>query len=119
MPHVVHEPAGRRHDHVHAGLEGPLLWVHGDAAEDGHARHGGVVRQPLDLIFDLHGEFSRGSQDERSSGCRAVRRGMEESLQNRDEERGGLAGTGLGARDHVAAGQRKRDDATLHRSRFA
>jgi hypothetical protein len=42
---------------------------------------------------------------------------MKEALQNRDEERGRLAGARLGAANHVVADERERNDPALHRAR--
>ena len=50
---MIKQPAWRRDDDVHTGLEGALLGAHGDAAVDGHARHRRVVREPLHLVVDL------------------------------------------------------------------
>ena len=54
-----------------------------------------------------------------SPPARVGQRSLQEALQDRDEERRGLAGAGLGAGDDVVAGQRERDDAALHRARLA
>ena len=45
--------------------------------------------------------------------------GVQEALQNRHEERRGLARARLGARNDVEALQRERDDAALHGARLA
>ena len=59
LPHVIDQPARRGDDDVDAGLERALLHAHLDAAVDGGARDGRVVREAVDLVFDLHGELAR------------------------------------------------------------
>ena len=59
LPHVIDQPARRGDDDVDAGLERALLHAHLDAAVDGGARDGRVIREAVDLVFDLHGELAR------------------------------------------------------------
>ena len=88
------------------------------AAVHRDARNRRVVRQPLHLIFDLDGQLARRRQHQRAGRGRARRHRVEEALENRHEERRGLAGAGLGAGDDVAAGQRERNHAALDRPRL-
>ena len=72
-----------------------------------------VVREPLDIVVDLHGELARRREDEdaraRREGAHAPRVELgltvvgEHPLEQRQDERGRLAGAGLGAGDQVAA----------------
>ena len=62
LPHVIHQPAGSGHDDVDAGAERALLGAHLDAAINRGARDGRVVREPVDLVLDLHGELARRRQ---------------------------------------------------------
>ena len=117
VPHVIHQPAGRGHHHVHVGLERALLLIHRHAAVDGDARDRGVVGEALHLVLDLHRQLARGRQHQRARAQRHGRRLGEEALEDRHQERRRLAGAGFGAGDHVAAGQRQRDHAALHRAR--
>ena len=115
VPHVIHQPARRGDDDVHARPQRPLLRVHRHAAVDRDARNRRVVRQPLHLVFDLDRELARRRQHQRArSGGRSGGALGEEPLQDRHEERGRLAGARLGAGDHVVAGEGERDDAALH-----
>ena len=118
VPHVIHQAARCRDDDVHAGAQRELLLVHRHAAEDGDARDGRVIREALHLVFDLHGQLARRREHERSRARRLRTRLVEEALQDRNEERGGLAGAGLGAGDHVAAAERQRNHAALDRPGF-
>ena len=117
MAHVVHQAPGRGHDNVDARAQRALLNVHRDAAVHRHAGDGGVIGQSLNLVFDLDGQLPRRRQHERPGRRRTGRKGIEKPLKDRDEKRGGLAGPRLRARDDIIAGQRQRDDATLHRAR--
>ena len=118
VPHVIHQAARRRDDDVHAGAKREFLLVHRHAAEDGDARHRRVIGEALDLVFDLHGELARRREHERACARRLRRRLVEEALQDRNEERGGLARAGFRARDDVAAAERQRDHAALDRPGF-
>ena len=69
--------------------------------------------ESLHLILDLHGELARGRQHERPRP-RRLRRGLvEETLEDGDQERRRLTGSGFRARDHVAARERHRNHAAL------
>ena len=62
-------------------LSALLLHVHRHAAVDGDARDRRVIREALDLIFDLHGQLARRRQDQRARAPAA--RGRVASLRNR------------------------------------
>ena len=129
LAHVIDQPARRGDDDVDAGAQGALLHAHLDAAVDGGARDRRVIRQAVNLVFDLHGELARRREDEHAAlrGRRFRRRRSapsgwrrrQQPLQHRDDERGGLAGAGFGARDEVVAGERERNDRALNRPRVA
>ena len=126
LPHVIHQPAGCGDDDVDARLERALLWPHLDAAVDGGTRDGGVIREAVNLVLDLDRELARGREhqharfslrwggpfDSRVLGALAQGK---QRLQHRDDESGGLAASRLGTGDHVAAGERERDDGALNR----
>ncbi len=105
--------------------ERAFLDAHLDAAVDGGAGDRRVVREPVDLVLDLHGELARRRQDQDAAlggiGTRpdAVCYGPlgQQSLQDRHDERAGLAGAGFRARDEIAAAERQRDDRALNRPR--
>ena len=118
VPHVIHQAAGRGDDDVDVRLERLLLLGHLDAAEDGDARHGRVIREALHLIFDLHGELSRGRENQRTRGRPPRRTLTQKSLKNRNEERGGLAGAGFSGCNHVVTRERERNHTALDRPRF-
>ena len=102
---VIHQPPGRGDDDVDAGLERALLRAHLDAAVDGDARERRVIREALDVVFDLHRRArasARGSGRawSRCSSGRSRAR-FQHAVQDRQHEGDGLAGAGVGAADHV------------------
>jgi len=61
---VIHQPPRRGDDDIDAGLERTFLRAHFDASVDRGARDGRVVREAVDLVFDLHGELARRREHE-------------------------------------------------------
>ncbi len=119
---MVHQPAGRGDDDVHAGFQRALLRAHLDAAVHRRARDAGVVRETVDFVFNLDREFARRreDQDPRLRGnarLKASRDVGQQALQRRNDERRRLARARLGARDQILAGERERDDSRLYRPR--
>ena len=118
--HVVHQPAGRRDDDVDAGLEGALLRAHLDAAVDGDARHVGVVGEPFDVVRDLHRQLARRREDQDAREAAFLRRRRarrQQPVEDRQQERGSLAGAGVGAADQIVAVHHDGDDGALNRRR--
>jgi hypothetical protein len=64
---------------------------------------------PLEHLF---GELAGGDQDQ---GPEPVARGPRQAVENGKQERGGLAGSGLGGSDHIASGQGKGNGVPLDR----
>ena len=133
LPHVIHQPARRGDDDVDAGLEGAFLHAHLDAAVDGRAGHRRVVRQPVNLVLDLHGEFARRREHEHAAsrcGCGGVGAAGRPAAAWR--RRGRSAASAASARRRrtvlpvpVSAqairslpGERQRDDGALDRPRL-
>ena len=69
-----------------------------DSAVNGGALQLGAHRQHFDHVVDLLRQFARRGDDERA---RRVALTFEQFVQNRQHERGGLAGSGLGCTDNV------------------
>ena len=95
------------------------LRVHRDAAvHDGRTQRDGPAVGP-DTLIDLHRELAGGHEDERADRMAGRReRGIglrPEAIQDRQRERCGLAGTGLGRREDVTAGEHEGDGGCLHR----
>ena len=107
---VVHDATRGADDDVHAATEGRELHAVALAAVDGqhvHAAHvGGVL---LERLADLQGELAGRGEHE---GLRRLLRDVEAG-EDRQRERGGLAGTGLSDAEHVAAGEQRRDGGRL------
>ena len=78
-----------------------------------------ALGQHADRVLDLHGEFARRRQDQRARRLRRALGAERDDLgQDRQAEGRRLAGAGLGDREHVAAGEMRRDGLDLDRLRF-
>src|SRR5881396_3220290 len=104
--HMIEETAWRRDDDVDARTQGVFLRGHSDAAIDRVAVDSGALRKPAEGDLDLGRELSRRRQDE---GPRAARGLFHESLKDRQQEGGRLAGARLRRPDDVATGEDRRD----------
>ena len=117
----VEQATGRRDEDLDPGAQRLDLRVHGDAAvDDGRAQRHGPAVGP-DALIDLHRELARGHEDQgadRVAGRRERRvRVRPEAIEDRQRERGGLAGAGLGRREDVASGEDEGDGGFLDRRR--
>ena len=73
----------------------------------------GVLRVLPEALLHLHAQLARRREDERARAARAV----DQPVDDRQRERGGLAGAGLREADEVAPAQRERDRVALDRRR--
>ena len=113
---VVDQAARRGDEDVGAATQVVDLRAHAGAAEDGGDVQAQVAAVGLDAVGDLHREFAGRRQDQRARLARAVgRRLLRQPLQQRQRERGGLAGAGLRAAEQVVPGQRQRNRLQLDR----
>ena len=112
---VVEDAAGRADDEMHTLLQRDELAADALAAVDRHAAAGRRSATSLrGLLGDLHDQFARRREDERLRAGRFV---LVPPVEERQQERGGLAGAGLGLADHVAAVEGVRDQGGLNRRR--
>ena len=117
----VEEPAGRGHQHV-AALGAQVVGLvpgAGAAVEDAGARRR-AHRELACLVVDLDGELPGGRHDDgggRLSGPAAagVGAGLDDVMQDGQQEGGRLAGAGLGAGHEVPAGLDDGQPVPLHR----
>ena len=98
---------------------GADLGVEADAAVDGGGAEPVAGAVGPDALLDLEGQLA-GRDDHaarESARRRSRRRGgrSRETLEDREDERGRLAGARLGAREHVAPGEDERDRGRLDR----
>ena len=106
---VKHTP-GRTDHHVSSALEiVELTPIAGAAVDRGDANAGDVLANLAQLFADLDGQLARGRQNQRLG----VRLRLVDALDQRNTERGRLAGAGLSLPDHVAALEQQRDDPRL------
>ncbi len=110
---VIDHAAGRRDDDGRPGPEGPHLRAIRHAADDERGLEVGA--ETLRPAVNLLGELARGR--EHDGRAARSRRGGPEPLDDRDHERGGLAGSGLCGTDDVTAGESRRDGRGLNRRR--
>ncbi|MNM92583.1 hypothetical protein D3C81_1049210 [compost metagenome] len=117
---VVDQAARAGHQQVHAATQDVELVAHADAAVDAGAGDAQVLAVTTQAVMHLGSQFAGRCQDQRTRLARAVahalRRGAQ-VLQQRQAERGGLAGTGLSAGQQVVTCQGKRDGLLLDRGR--
>ena len=113
---MVEQPAGRGDHHIGATIELAVLLVIGHPADQ--KRHGELMAlaENLEMLGDLGCEFARGLQDERPRHPRPGAPALEPG-QHRQDERGRLAGPGLGNAQHVATRHHKRYGLRLNRGR--
>ena len=105
LPHEVQEPAGAGDDDVDPSLEGLLLGLGGDPAEDGGDVHVDDAGQGLDDLGDLEGELTGGGQDQADGVAGAGLVLLRQTLDQRQAEGQGLARAGAAAAEHVTPGE--------------
>ena len=95
----VQQTPGRRHEQVHGGLlELLALAVHVHAAVHGEGAESAILADRVGVLADLYDELARRCDYERARSAalfRTVLGRAEIAREDRDEERGSLAGTGL------------------------
>ena len=96
---IIDEPAGRADQHIDAVGQLPALLLVVGAAVDHGGLQPGVLAEDLGIVVDLDGQFARRGDDQgthRGRGAPRGRRSRQQQVVQRDQERGGLAGAGLG-----------------------
>ena len=112
LAEVIEQPARRRDDHVDAAPERMLLRTHADAAEDRRAGDRRVHGEVLQVLVDLRRQLARRREHERA---RDAARAVDQLVQDREEERRGLAAAGHRAGEDVAPFEGGRDGGFLDR----
>ena len=102
--HVIQQASRRRDDDVDAAAEGVLLRSHADAAEDRRAGDRRVDRELVQILQNLRRQLTRRRQHQRP---RRPPRLVDQTVENRQQERRGLAASGLRRRDDVLALHRR------------
>ncbi|MNZ56308.1 hypothetical protein D3C78_742530 [compost metagenome] len=103
---VQQTAGGGDQDVAEARFEGAQLLVEVHAADEAHHVQPGVLGQAHGVLGDLHHQLAGRRDDQRARLAHVAlfrRRGLQQLGDDRDEERGGLAGAGLGAADGVLA----------------
>jgi hypothetical protein len=111
---MVEETAGRPDDDVDAAAERVLLRSHADAAEDGGRGQWRMHREIVEIFDNLRRQLASRRQHERA---RRAARLVHQLVENREQERRGLAAAGHRAGEQVLTGERKRDGISLNRRR--
>src|SRR5207237_4909604 len=97
--HVIEQAAGGCDDDVEARAKSRGLIPEPDAAVDRRAAEVAVLAEVAEILLDLRGELAGRLEDE---DARAALLAGHEAVHDGKQERGGLAGAGLGAADQVA-----------------
>ena len=102
---VIQETPGGGHEYVAPIRSKPRQIAADIRAAAHHLRaHALVKREQLRrLLVDLRGELARGREHENGDGVAVAIAVADQFLERGEEERDGLSGTGLGAREHVDA----------------
>ena len=80
-----------------------------------------MIDEALDVVLDLDAQLARRREDQHAREAAVLRvRGarLQHAMEYRQQERGGLAGPGIGAADDVVSLQRDRNDRALNRRRL-
>ncbi len=109
-PEVIEEAAGRGDDDVDAAAERVLLRPHADPAEDGGAAERRVHGQIVEIGEHLGGELTGRRQHQRPG---RPARPIHQLVEDRQQERRGLAAAGGGAAQDVATLETGRDGVVL------
>ena len=101
---MVDQPAGRRDQHVEAGLERADLRAVRHAAEHDRDLERKPAGEVAEALGDLAGQFARRAQDQHARAASRRRAPVgREPVEDRQREGRGLAGAGLGDADEIAA----------------
>jgi hypothetical protein len=106
---MIDETPGRRDDHVHPAPKRTLLRLDRHPAEHRGDAEAGVLAVLAKAVVNLRCELAGWRQDENS---RPLRPGKK-SIDDREGERGCLAGAGVREADEVAAVERERNGFSL------
>lgn len=107
---MVEEAPWCRDDDVDAAAEGVFLRPHPDTTEHCRSSDGRVCGEVGEIGVDLRGELAGGGEDE---GAGHAARFSHQPVDDGEEERGGFAAPGLGAREEVLSGHGGRDGVLL------
>ncbi len=113
--HHVNDSAGGTDDNLRARAKFANLSIESLAAVDAGHLEAEIADEFFPFLMDLVDQFSRWAEDE-DLGEFVV---WTESLKNRQEERGGLAGSGLCLSDDVDPFECLRDEGGLDRRRLS
>ena len=101
---VIEHAARRADDDVGAAAQRADLVIHRRAAVDRHDVQVRALRVLVERLGDLHRQLARRHQHQRARRAAVALRGRcEQAIEQRQRERGRLAGAGAGLAEHVAA----------------
>ncbi len=112
--HEVEQAAGAGHQHLDAFLHGLDLRALAHAAVHGRGADLRSRREHRECLMDLFRQLPCRRENERG---RAAAPGLEQTLENGQDECGGLAGAGLGRADAVMPCQNRGNGLLLNRGR--
>ncbi len=112
--HQIEQAAWRRHQHVDPVEQRADLLAHRDAADRQRGLDAQVAAVGAEAVEDLTGEFARRAEHQHAAGLALGTDAVGgDAIENRQRERGGLAGAGLCDADQVAAADHQRNSLIL------
>ena len=110
--HVIEQASGRCNDDADAAPERICLARHARAADERDTARRVLLREERAIAgFDLGRQFPcRGKHEQADARSRLLRH----ALNNRQQERGGFAGSGLGATDQIGTAENNRNRLCLN-----
>lgn len=114
---MVEQAAGRADQHIGAALELAVLLVEGNATDQKRDVELMILAVFVEVLGNLRSEFARRLEDQRTRHACACA-SLFQKGQHRQHEGCGLAGSGLGDAENVAALKRRRDGTNLDRCRY-
>ncbi len=111
---MIEHTARRADHHFGAAPQRPDLVIHRGAAVDGHDVQVRALRVLVERLGDLHRQFARRHQHERARPAAIGLQVAQQPIEQRQRERGRLAGPGRGLAEHVAAREQHRNRFTLN-----
>ena len=116
---VVKDTSGSADHQIGTVFQLVDLAFHAGTAVDCHRLHLLLKAGKLtDLVACLHCQFPCGTEDQGTDTAAFLLRQLSHLFQNRDTERRGFSGTGIGLADHIPALQQQRDRLFLNFSHF-
>ena len=117
-PQMVERAARRRDGDVTPRASARICWIHRRAAVERHDRERGPLRVFVHGLGDLHRQLARRNENQAARSAATRGRSARESIDQRQRERGRLAGARARLSDQIAPGQEMRNGFPLNGRRL-